>query len=161
MSFLVKIPLVPPLPFLKLEISDVPIFISALIFGMPSAISILTVVTVLRTLLLSSAGWPGFIFRMTSVVIIFFLCLSKRFSNIFYKILCIFLGTLVYVIIKIPINYILWINMFGMSKTLLDNLLFTVIIPFNIIKCLLNYILAFALVEPTRKILHTTKKIFP
>jgi riboflavin transporter FmnP len=160
MSFLIKIPLILPLPFLKLEISDVPIFISALISGMPSAVSILIAVTVLRTLLLSSAGWPGFIFRMTSVVIIFFLCLSKKFSNIIYKITCIFLGILICVIVKVPINYILWVNLFGISKTLLDNLLFTAIIPFNIIKHVLNCILAFTLLEPTKKILHTVKKIF-
>ena len=160
MSFLVKIPIIPLFPFLKLEISDVPIFICSLTSGMSSAVSVLIVVTAIRTLFFSSASWPGFVFRMISVVMIFFLCLSKKKSNMIYKILCISLGILIYIIVKIPINYLLWINIFGISKSLLDNLLFTAVIPFNIIKCILNCILAFGLVEPTKKILCTVKKIF-
>ncbi len=160
MSFLVKIPIIPLLPFLKLEVSDVPIFICALISGMSSAVPVLIVVTTIRTLFLSSASWPGFIFRMTSVVMIFFLCLSKKKSNIIYKFLCICLGILVYITVKIPINYFLWINIFGISKPLLDDLLFIAVIPFNIIKCILNCILAFGLIEPTKKILYAVKKIF-
>lgn len=160
MSFLVKIPIIPLLPFLKLEVSDVPIFICALISGMSSAVPVLIVVTTIRTLFLSSASWPGFIFRMTSVVMIFFLCLSKKKSNIIYKFFCISLGILVYITVKIPINYFLWINIFGISKPLLDDLLFTAVIPFNIIKCILNCILAFGFIEPTKKILYAVKKIF-
>ena len=160
MSFLIKIPIIPLLPFLKLEVTDAPIFLCTLIFGMSSSVPVLIVVNAGRTLFLSSASWPGFIFRMTSIIIILFLELSKKNSNIVYKILCIGLGTLIYIAIKIPINYFFWINVFGISKPILDNLLFTAVVPFNIIKFILNCVLAFVLIEPTKKILDSVKKIF-
>ena len=157
-SALIRVPIVPLLPFLKLEISDAPMFVCALVSDMPSAVLTLLVATTIRTIFLSSAGWPGFIFRMTSVIMIFFLSLSKKNSNAVYKILCVLFGILIYISAKIPINYFLWINIFGMPKQFLDNLLFTTIVPFNVIKCVLNCILAFVLVKPTKNILYAVKK---
>ena len=54
--------------------------------------------------------------------------------------LSIFLGICLSILIKIPLNYFAWLYFFGIPKESTDSLIFTVIVPFNIIKNLINCI---------------------
>lgn len=140
LSLIIKIPIIPSVPFLKLDISDIPIFIATLMSGITSGVTVLFCVSLIRTLLFSTAGWAGFIIRMTSVVIIFMLgkfCRNKN-RNIFYTVFIALIAVILCVFLKTAISYILWMLFFNMSKEYLNGIIFTAVIPFNIIKSVLN-----------------------
>ena len=81
---------------------------------------------------------------MTSLIIVIFL--GKFYDNNIYKnILSAFLGIFLSTLIKIPLNYFAWLYFFGIPKESVDSLVFTIIIPFNIIKNLINCIIALSI----------------
>ncbi|MDR1240425.1 MAG: ECF transporter S component [Oscillospiraceae bacterium] len=132
----------PIIPFLKLEISDAPIFAASLIFGIPSGLSILFVVSLLKTLFFSIAGWPGFVLRMLSAILILFLGIYKQKRK--FLVLIIILAIITYIIIKTPFSYIFWVYLHGMSPESIKKAMLPIIIPFNIFKVIIN--ISFALV---------------
>jgi hypothetical protein len=100
---------------------------------------------------------PGFVFKILSIIMVFFLGLSRKFSNVFYKFLCVFLGIALYLAVKLPLSYVIWTKLFDMSEIWLQGLMFTVVFYFNLIKCILNYVLALLLLNPVKRILNLFK----
>ncbi|MDR2074257.1 MAG: ECF transporter S component [Oscillospiraceae bacterium] len=142
---------VPFVPFLKLDISDAPAFVAALLFGIPSGLTILVVVSFLRLLLFSIAGWPGFFIRMLSFITIIFLGIYRKKQKhiIFY----VAMGTLIYILVKTPVSYMFWTLLHLMDPNALKRSIFTIIIPFNLIKNIINCVLATHFSKPIKKIL--------
>ena len=135
---------------LKLDISSFPIFTSTLLFGSSYGYLILLVVSFIRSIFFSVAGFPGFIKRMTDIIPIFFLGLyHKKQKNIFlYTILSIVFS----IIIKIPSSYIFWIYFNSMTLEQMNSLLFPVILPYNIVKVSINVLLSFLLYKKLKNI---------
>lgn len=160
MALIIKIPVIPSVPFLKLDISDIPIFIATLSSGISSGLTVLFVVSLLRALLFSSVGWAGFIMRMTSCITIIIIGLFFRNKNlsIIKNIPAILLGTIICILIKIPLNYIIWIYLFGMSKEYVDSIIF-IIIGFNAVKLLFNWIISIYIFKKTNKIFRKIQDI--
>lgn len=145
LAFIGNISIFPVFPFLKADISDMPVFLSTIIFGIPSGVNILLTVSTIRALLFSSSSWIGFVIRLTSIIIIFSLGFSKKIKSKFLKVLIIILGVVLCLILKLSLNYFFWINFFSISKSVISSLLFTIILPYNIIKILVSLILAIIL----------------
>ncbi len=135
---------------LKLDISDFPIFTSTLLFGPSYGYLILLVVTFIRSIFFSVAGLPGFIKRMTDIIPIFFLGLyTKKQKNMF---LYIFLSIVFSIIIKIPSSYIFWVYFNSMTFDQMNLLLFPVVLPYNLIKILINILLSILLYKKLKNI---------
>lgn len=145
LAFMGSFSIFPVFPFLKADISDVPVFLATLLFGIPSGITILLTVSIIRALLFSSSGWIGFVIRITSAIVVIFLGTSKKCKNKLFKIFIITLGIALCLILKLSLNYFFWINFFSISKETINSLLFTIILPYNIIKILISILLAFML----------------
>ena len=144
LAFFIKIPVVPAAPFLKFDISDIPIFIATLILGPHSGLSILFCVCTLRSILFSSAGMIGFIIRMTSainVICLGYLYKQSRYS-VMKSIIVVFISVVLCLIVKVPLNYIFWVYFWNIPSSSLEHLMFSVIVPFNIVKVILNSVLA-------------------
>lgn len=153
LAFWVKIPLIPSLPFLKLDISDVPVLIATLLSGYSSGVSILFAVSFLRFILFSSAGFMGLVVRLTSIFLIFSVYYFKKLNtNIIYRVFILSLGMLVCICVKLPINYLGWIYIYGIPKQVVKELMIPYIIPFNILKITLNCMLAILLFKPFKKL---------
>ena len=161
MAIIIKIPLVPSVPFLKLDISDIPILIATLASGTTSGITVLFSVSILRTILFSSAGWAGFIIHMTSAISVIIIgeFLKDKNASIIKNIPIILLATLLCMSIKIPISYILWVYIFNMPKEYLNGIIFTIIIPFNIIKSMINCLASLYIFKRTCKIFEKAENI--
>ncbi len=129
-----NITIFPVFPFLKLDFSEFPIYLATLIYGVPSGLSVLFTVSLIRMLLFSTSGIIGFIIRSSSVIIILFLGLSLRFKNKILKFFIITIGLCINIIIKLSLNYYFWINFFSISRELLSSALFKIILPYNLIK---------------------------
>lgn len=153
LAFWIKIPIMPSLPFLRLDISDAPILIATMLSGYSSGISILFTVSILRCMFFSSAGFMGLIVRLTSVFLVLSVyCLRKPNINITYRVLMSVLCVLICICVKLPINYLGWIYIYGMPKKIITNLMLPCILPFNALKITLNYLLAIILFKPFKKL---------
>lgn len=152
-SFFIRIPVIPVLPFIKLDLSDVPALLAALISGIPSGITVLLSSCIIRALLFSSAGIVGFIVRTTSIILVVGLGIYRNVRGKLKKAAAIVLSCLICSFIKVPINYFFWVYFFGIPKDLLDDLLIPFVLPFNIFKSLLNCFLAVLLLKPMNELL--------
>lgn len=148
-----RLSILPVFPFLKLDVSDIPIFLATIISGVPSGMIVLLISSSIRTLMFSSAGWAGFIIRLTSLIVVFFIGMFGKYKNKFLKIFGIVFGASLCLFIKLIINYFLWINLFFISPEVLDKFMFPIIIPYNLIKLLITVGFAFYLEKPTKKLL--------
>ena len=152
LAFLGNLTLFPVFPYLKADISDMPIFLATLVSGIPSGITVLMTVSIIRALLFSSSGWIGFLMRTATIVIIVALGIAKNKSKT-QKVLIITLGIVLYVIVKLSLNYFCWITFFSISKTLINSLLITIILPYNALKVLIGLLLAFIIYSHLNKYL--------
>jgi len=130
---------IPFVPMLKIDISDAPIFVSSILFGFYDGALMLFVVSFIRTVFFSIAGWTGFIMRMVSLVSILFLGIyhKKNKNFIFYSVLAILLS----VTIKIPVSYLFWTKIHFMPAEFIKSIMFSIIIPYNLIKNIVNILI--------------------
>ncbi len=142
-------------PFLKLDFSDIPVFLATLISGTSSGIIVLFIVSFLRSLMFSSAGWIGFLIRITTVIVIFGLGLfwHKKIKMI-YKILGISFFVILSLIFKLMLNYYFWVNFFGISPSVINSMLMAIILPYNLLRILISLIAAIFLEKPLKKLIN-------
>lgn len=143
-------------PFLKLDFSDIPVFLATLILGASSGITVLLVVSFLRSLMFSSAGWIGFLIRITTIIVIFGLNLfwHKKIKMI-YKVLGISFFVVLCLAVKLMLNYYFWINFFGISPSVINGMLVTIILPYNLLKISGMLVVSLLLEKPFKKLINT------
>lgn len=138
--------IIPGIPMITLDISDIPIFTSTLLFGSSSGYIILIVVSLLRAFLFSSAGIPGIIMRISVISIpIFFLGMFYK-SKKNFLLICI-LASILSTLIKLPINYFFWTKFFSMPNEWIKSILFPIVAPVNLVKIFINLQLSYILSE--------------
>lgn len=153
-AFFIRIPLIPAMPFLTLEFSDVPVLISSILYGYSSGICVLFLSLLLRLMLFSSTGFIGLTIRLTSIFLVFAVYFFKKNTlNFVSRILLFILFLVLCVLIKIPLNYLSWLYLFKIPKDLILPLMFSYVIPFNILKISINCVFALALAKPCEKLL--------
>ncbi|MGN1043478.1 MAG: ECF transporter S component [Acutalibacteraceae bacterium] len=154
LGFIGRISIFPVFPFLQLDFSDIPIFLSATISGISSGVTVWFISALLRAVMYSSSGWIGFIIRSTSLILVmgFGLCSKYKFK-LPYKIMFISILGFVCLFAKLLVNWYLWIEFFNLSPEFLNSLMFTVIVPYNIIKIILTSSISILLEKPINKLL--------
>lgn len=133
---------VPGVHMLKLDFSDIPVFISTLVFGQACGFLTLFISSFVRAIFFSSAGVPGFSMRMivSSSVIFLLSNLYKRNIKI-WKIFAI--SIMVSTISKVIVNYFFWTKFFCMSKDWVLSIMVPVVIPHHIIRLIVELLTAF------------------
>ena len=150
-----NISIFPVLPFLKVDLSDIPVFISTLIFGTGSGLTVLFVVNLLRTLFFSNIGLVGFTLRIVSAIMVIFLgYFCKENAKLSRKILGLFLGVITYTIFITILNYFFYLNFLAYSQKMIAIVLLPITVPFNIVKLLVITLVAMTLVKPIQKLWH-------
>lgn len=145
-------------PFLKLDFSDIPIFLATLISGASSGITVLFIVSFLRSLLFSSAGWIGFLIRITTAIVVVGLDLFwHKKVKIVYKILGITFCIALCLTVKLSLNYYFWINFFGISPDVINSMILIIILPYNLLKILFALIGALLLEKPLKNLINRLK----
>lgn len=152
LGFLGRLSILPIFPFLKLDFSDIPVFLSTLISGIPSGLIVLFVSLILRTFMFSSSGWIGFVIRSTSAIIVIFLGIFNSNKKPF-KIFGITFGILICLFFKLIINYLLWTNFFNISPTIINKFMISVIIPYNLLKLVITILSSYILENYVNKII--------
>lgn len=148
--FISNFSLFPVFPYLKADISDMPVYLAAIFSGAYSGVSVLLTVSIIRALLFSSSGWIGAIMRLASVFLIIAIGASRR-KPLPAKIIILSLGVILSVIFKLMLNYFCWLNFFSIPEITIKSMLYSVVLPYNLIKTVLSLSLALLLNSKLKK----------
>lgn len=148
--FISNFSLFPVFPYLKADISDMPAYLASIFFGAYSGVSVLLTVSIIRALLFSSSGWIGAIMRLASIFLIVAIGASRR-KSLPAKISILSLGVVLSVIFKLMLNYFCWLNFFSIPEITIKSMLFSVVLPYNLIKTVLSLSLALLLSSKLKK----------
>lgn len=160
----VRIPLIPATPFLVYDMADIPIIIGTLMYGSLPGLIILLVVSTIQAFLFGGDGWIGLVMHFCSsgaliVCIGIANKLRKKKESMMLLIVGMVIGVLAMTTIMIPMNYIFTVNFYGMPKEVLDSLILTAIVPFNLIKGSANCIIAIILYKLLKPFIYKNKRI--
>jgi riboflavin transporter FmnP len=124
-------PILPGAPYLKFEVSDVPLLIATIIYGPIGGVIALTVRTILYFLLHGGNIFGIFMNYIAALTFILtFSFLYKKANTIVASIF----GTMAMTLVIIPLNIIIVPLEFGLSFEQVWALMLPVYIPFNLIK---------------------------
>ncbi|GLB46405.1 riboflavin transporter [Philodulcilactobacillus myokoensis] len=157
---LIAIPIIPVAPYMKLDLSDLPILIGTMMMGISAGITIATVKSLLYWITIGGASLPSLIGVFSSwaasivlLLAVFFVLKSfKSHTRKLKWIMMIILATLALTIAMSLLNlYVvtpLYINMIGLKLSFsVPKLVAIAVIPFNIIKGIVIGII-FAIIYP-------------
>ena len=142
LGFLGRISIFAMVPFLKLDFSDIPAFLATLMFGFSSGAIVLIVSSLIRSMMFSSVGWFSFVVKLTMLLILFFISKSNEINKRTHKIILILIGSVLYLTIKLFLNYFIWKYFFGMTTEFLKTIMLPIVIPYNCIRLLVNLVVS-------------------
>jgi len=154
-------PLFTAFPFLKYDPKDAIIVIGGLIYGPLSALIISVIVSFLEMISVSGTHIVGCVMNIASscafactVSVIYARCRNIKGAGIGLA-----LGTVGTTAVMLILNYFLTPIYTGMPREAVAELLIPAILPFNLIKCILNSALTLILYKPITRILRRSGMI--
>jgi riboflavin transporter FmnP len=152
---LVRIPF-PPAPFLVYDPADVPIIISGFAFGPLAGIIITFVVSFIQAFALGGDGIIGFFMHMVSTGIFVLVAglYYKRGKTKKRAIVALALGAIVMCISMVGWNLVITPIYMGVPREVVLAMIVPVILPFNILKGVINGIITFIIYKPISRYLH-------
>ena len=156
-------PLLVAFPFLKYDPKDVIIVIGGFLYGPLAAFTISLIVSVIEMVTVSGTHIIGCIMNVASTCL--FACTAAAIYNKYRSLkggtAGLLMGTISAVAAMLVLNYLLTPIYTGMSREIVAGLLVPAILPFNLVKCLLNSALVLLLYKPIIKILRRSGIIVP
>ena len=157
--YLIRIPLIPVVPFLEYDPADIPILIGTFAYGPLAGIGLTVVTSVVQGLTVSaSSGAYGIIMHIiaTSTLVIVAGNIYKIKHTRTGAIIALVCGTLAMGIVMMPANHFITPIFMGVPTEVLDALLLPGILPFNLIKAGINSIVTFLVYKTvSRHIIHS------
>ena len=148
-------PLFTAFPFLKYDPTDAIIVIGGLLYGPVSAFVIATIVSFMEMVTVSGTHIIGCIMNIASTCA--FACTTSiiylKYRTIKGAGAGLALGTVATVSTMLILNYFLTPIYTGMPREMVAGLLIPAILPFNLIKCILNAALTLIIYKPFAQIL--------
>lgn len=147
---LIHIKLIPAAPFLTYDPKDVIIAIGGFLFGPVYAILISVIVAFLEMITVSESGIIGFVMQViaTGAFAVPAALLYKRNRTRKSALTGLAAGTGCMVVIMVLWNYILTPVYMGAARSDVAAMLVPIIIPFNLLKGILNSLLIFLIYKP-------------
>lgn len=148
-------PLFTAFPFLKYDPKDVIIVIGGFLYGPMAAFLISLIVSLIEMITVSGTHIIGCIMNIASTCA--FACVSATIYGKYRSIKGasggLLIGTICTVATMLVLNYLLTPLYTGMAREAVVSLLIPAILPFNVIKCVLNSALSLLLYKPIVRIL--------
>lgn len=158
----VRIPLIPTAPFLEYDMADIPITIGTLLFGLPAGLITLLIVAIVQSSLFGVNGFIGLIMHFISSGA-FICCTSliyRKKNTLKGAILGASLGVVAMTLLMIPMNYIFTVNFYGIPKQTLDALIWPAIVPFNLLKGVINTVISLVIFKALQPFIKKNKHLF-
>ncbi|MDO4566821.1 MAG: ECF transporter S component [Oscillospiraceae bacterium] len=156
LAALVHFPLMPAAAYLEYDPADIPILISAFLYGPWYGVAITAVVSLVQGLTVSAAGGPiGIIMHIVSTGAVCLVSgyIYKTHRSIKGARISLLAGVLVMCAVMARMNYLLTPLYTGMPREQVAQMLIPIIIPFNLIKASINALLTYLVYKPIRRFL--------
>lgn len=156
---LIRIPF-PPAPFLVYDPADIPIFIGAFAFGPLAGLAITVIVSFVQAFILGGDGIIGFFMHVvaTGAFVLVAGNIYKRNKNRKNAVIALICGTIVMVITMLIWNLVITPMFLGVPMEAVKAMLFTVILPFNLLKAGINSVVTFLTYKSIARFLHDEGK---
>ena len=143
----IQIPIFPPAPYLQYDPSGIVTLTVALMYG-PAAGIMVQLVSWIPKLIMSPLGSLLTFVAMIGAVLIVGL-IYKKFHNLKGAIVAIVVGSVVLTVIAIAMNFVITpIYTPGVTVEAVASMVVPILLPFNIIKCVINGVVTSLLYKP-------------
>ena len=143
----IQIPIFPPAPYLQYDPSGIVTLTVALMYG-PAAGIMVQLVSWIPKLIMSPLGSLLTFVAMIGAVLIVGL-IYKKFHNLKGAIVAIVVGSVVFTAIAIAMNFVITpIYTPGVTVEAVASMVVPILLPFNIIKCVINGVVTGRLYQP-------------
>lgn len=142
--------------FLIYEPGDVPVLIGTFIFGPLSGFILLLIEAFIQAVTVSQeGGWIGFVMHVvaTSFLLLPAGIIYKKINNIKGAIIGLLVGIISMTLIMIPFNLVFYPMFTGVPVQAMKAIIFSAIIPFNLVKAGINSVITFAVYKSIGKVL--------
>lgn len=152
----VHIPLIPGFSFLEYDMGDVPAAFALILMGTPAGIAVLLFVAAVQSLTVSAASsWEGFVmhfFATGAYLTIIRLFIRKKDTAARLISGCI-AGTAAMTALMVPLNLIFTPMYLGCTVQEVTDIIIPAILPFNLVKGILNSVMVILIWPMLKKIL--------
>jgi len=161
MAALIHFPLFPAASFLVYDPADIPILLSAFLYGPAGGVAVTLIVSLIQGLTVSAEGrFIGIImhFVATSAFCIVASLVYRKKKDITHLAVGLILGALAMTVLMCGMNLLLTPIYTGMSVSAVAGMIVPIILPFNLLKAGINAVVAFLLFLPLRKALEKNEE---
>ena len=150
---LVHFPLFPAAPYLQYDPADVPILIAAFAFGPAAGLIVTVLASFIQAFFLGGDGIYGFLMHVvaTGILVIVASTIYRRFHTRPGAVLGLVLGTIAMGVGMMIANHFITPFYMGVPTEMVDAMLVTVILPFNLLKAGINSAITFLVYKVVSK----------
>lgn len=152
---LIRFPIIPSASYLEYDAGDVPLLIISFLVGPLYALAGVIVVSIIQGLTISSQSlWVGVVMHIiaSGTLVIVSGLVYKKHHTITGAVFALLAGTISMILIMIPSNLFFTVKYWNVPYEAVVAMLPTAIIPFNLIKALVNSIIVFLLYKPLTRL---------
>lgn len=156
LMLVVRFPLFASASFLEYDMADVPVFLATLFFGIPEGLAVLVVISVIQGLTVSAgSGWIGILMHIVAsgAFLVILGLITKKKKNFPLILLGHIAGILIMAILMCGMNLLFTPIFMGTPVEAVKDMLFPIILPFNLLKGLINSAVTILLFMPLHPIL--------
>ena len=144
LTYLIRFPIFPAAPFLEYDPADITVIITSFVYGPVYGLALTFVVSALQALTVSAhSGIIGFFmhFLATGALALVVGFTYRRTPSLKQSVISLCLGIAAMTLVMIPLNLV-FTPMYGTPLQVVKDLMFPVIVPFNLIKASVNALVA-------------------
>lgn len=156
MMLIVRFSILPNAKFLEYDMGDIPVILATMLINPPAGFIVLFFVSLIQSLTVSAASsWQGFVMHMcsTGCYIVILTLFTYKSDHIKRLIAGLVAATAALTIIMIPLNLIFTPMYLKVPVEAVAQLLLPAIIPFNLIKGIINSLIIVLIYRPIKSIL--------
>ncbi|MBR3768495.1 MAG: ECF transporter S component [Clostridia bacterium] len=164
LMLVVRFSILPGAKFLEYDMGDIPVIFSSLFLGTPSSLFVLVLVSLIQSLTVSAASsWQGFVMHLlsTGCYILILKLFTHKKDSLKYLIAGVCCATVALTLIMIPLNLIFTPLYLNTTVEAVLELMLPAIIPFNLLKGVINSIITVLMYHPLKEILSKSKMLLP
>ena len=153
----IHFPILPAAPFLEFEVSDIPILIAGFVFGPLPGLIIGLVSILLHDLMMGPSSGPyGMIMHMIAVgvFVVVSAAIYKKFKTRKWGLIALIIGGLCMTGVMIPANLLITPLFLGMPVEVVQAMILPILLPFNLLKMVINTVVVFLLYKRLSPFLH-------
>lgn len=159
--YVIHVPLIPAVPFLEYDPADIPILIGAMAYGPVAGLILTVIASVIQGITVSAASGPwGILMHMiaTGALVVVAGTIYKFRRTRGGAVLGLLCGTLAMGAIMVPANHFITPIWMGAPTEVVDSLILSGILPFNLLKAGINSLVTFVVYKAiSRYVIHGEK----